>query len=144
MIIKLQNNASEVNKLEKKITDIVELDGSLRDETSLENPAFLISADLDDLADVNYCYIPKFKRYYYTKLSSVRKGICRVDCTVDPLMSFASDIKKCTGIIRRNTNAWNLYLNDGSLKVYQNPKVITKKFPSGFDSMSFLLAVAGG
>ena len=64
-------------------------------------------------------------------------------CHVDALTSFANDIKANTAIIKRNENKWNLYLNDGTFKIYQNPDVLTKEFPSGFNAQEFILAVAG-
>lgn len=58
-------------------------------------------------------------------------------------MSFADGIRNNTAIIKRQQEQWNLYLNDGSLKCYQDPIILTKAFPSGFTTQEFVLAVAG-
>lgn len=60
------------------------------------------------------------------------------------LDSFKTEIKANTGIIERQQNKWNLYLDDGTFKLYQNPLVLTRLFPSGFSAEEWILAVAGG
>ena len=101
--------------------------------------------DPTSLAGVNYAYIQEFGRYYFVKnITSVRNGVTRLVMHVDVLTSWKTQIRACTAIITRQENAWNLYLNDGSLRAYQDPNVYTVPFSSGFVGSSFVLAVAGG
>ena len=76
-------------------------------------------------------------------IRSIRNGLVEFSCHVDVLSSFATDIRNNIGVVKRQENKWNLYLNDGSFKVYQNPNVLTKAFPSGFTTQELVLAVAG-
>ena len=144
--IKLQRNNSEINKLSKDVTDLEELTGTLRAECSIIDPVFLVEADLSDLTGCNYCTVESFGRSYFVKdIMSFRAGLVQLSCHVDVLSSFAAEIRTNRGIVLRGerSDVYNLYLNDGSLKAYQDPYILTKPFPSGFTGSCFILAVAG-
>ena len=142
--ITLQVNNSERNSVTKKVSDIMTVSGELKTETSIIDPVIMIECDLSAVTGCNYMTIPTFGRsYFVNNISSIRTGLVEFSCHVDVLSSFAEQIKKNTAIVRRQENNWNLYLNDGSFKVYQNPIVLTKAFPSGFTTQEFVLAVAG-
>ena len=147
MTIKLYTNTSPANFVTKSITQIgSDITGTLRQETSIVNPAIVIES-ASAPATANYLYIADFGRYYFIEdIISVRNGLWEIRCKVDPLSSFSTELKACSGIIHRaeSDSAYNLYLNDGSFKAYANPNIITKKFPYGFTTQDFVLAVAGG
>ena len=142
--INIQRNNSEKNRVTKNISNIMTVSGVLKEETSIIDPIIKIDCDLADVTMCNYLTIPAFGRsYFVNNIRSVRNGLVEFSCHVDVLSSFASDIKSNSAIIKKQENDWNLYLNDGSFKVYQNPNVLTKSFPSGFNTQEFVLAVAG-
>ena len=142
--IVLQVNNSEKNKVNKSLTDILTVSGILKSETSIIDPVIIINCDLSTVTKCNYMTIGSFGRsYFINNIRSIRSGLVEFSCHVDVLSSFADSIKENTAIIRKQENKWNLYLNDGSFKVYQNPIVLTKSFPSGFTTQEFVLAVAG-
>ena len=142
--ITLQINKSEKNKVTKSITDIITVSGELKSETSIIDPVIMINCELSDVTKCNYMTIGSFGRsYFVNNIRSIRSGLVEFSCHVDVLSSFADAIKSNSAIVRRQENNWNLYLNDGSFKVYQNPIVLTKEFPSGFSTREFVLAVAG-
>lgn len=142
--LKIQCNLSEKNRVTKVVSTLFELEGTLRHETSIIDPVFIVAGDMDDYIGVNYCTVADFGRsYFVNNIRSVRTGIIELTCHVDVLSSFADSILENTAIIHRQENHWNLYLNDGSFRVYQNPIVLTKAFPSGFSTQEYVLAVAG-
>lgn len=142
--IVVYTNNSEKNRVDKDLALVDTLTGTLRQETSIIDPVFLVAGDLSDFIDVNYCVVSDFGRSYFVNdIRSVRSGLVEMTCHVDVLSSFASQIRANTAIVRRQENNWNLYLNDGTFKVYQNPIVLTKAFPSGFTTQEYVLAVAG-
>ena len=142
--IELYVNYSENNRLRKSISLVDTFNGELRSECSIIDPIITFEGDLTQFAGSNYLYIPTFRRYYFiTNIRSIRNNLVEITAHVDVLMSFADAILSNTAVIKKNANSWNLYLNDGSLQCYQNPMVLTKAFPSGFDTMEFVLAVAG-
>lgn len=140
----LQTNNSEKNKLDKDLATISTISGTLKNETSIVDPVILIEVDLTNLINCNYMSIPSFGRsYFVTNIRSIRRNLVELSAHVDVLSSFASQIRNNAAIVRRQENRWNLYLNDGVFKVYQNPMVLTREFPTGFSTFEFVLAVAG-
>lgn len=145
MIIDLYQNLSEKNKLDKALTLISELTGDLKEDTSIIDPVIKINADVSSMASVNYLYIPSFARYYFINdVISINKDICEIHAHVDVLTTYKDGIRAQNAIVSRQEKKWNLYLNDGVFKTYQNPYIITKAFPSGFTEQHFVLSVAGG
>lgn len=145
--IKIQNNASENNKVTKDITDLATYTGTLKQETSIIDPVFLIECDLADVVSCNYLTVESFGRsYFVVDIRSVTASLVAFRCHVDVLSSFADEIKANKGIVRRaeGENAFNLYINDGSLVAYQDPYILTEPFPNGFTGAGFILSVAGG
>ena len=142
--ITLQLNNSEKNKVTKSLTDIITVSGELKTGTSIIDPIIMVNCNLSDVAKCNYMTIGSFGRsYFVNNIRSIRSGLLEFSCHVDVLSSFADAIRENTAIIQKQEKEWNLYLNDGSFKIYQNPMVLTKAFPSGFTTQEFVLAVAG-
>ena len=145
--LKLYTNSSEYDHVTKTITQIgSDLSCIARGECSLLYPE--IEVELSSIpATANYMYIEDFARYYYIdEIVVVRTGLYRIRGTVDPLMSFATQIKACSGIVNRAESeaAYNTYLDDGAFRTYANPEIRTLEFPSGFNTWEYLLAIAGG
>lgn len=140
----LQRNNSEITRVTKSVDNLLTVSGTLKEETSIIDPVIKIECDLAAVIGCNYLSIPTFGRsYFVNNISSIRNGLVEFSCHVDVLSTFADSIKTNTAIIKRQEKKWNLYLNDGSFKVYQNPTVLTKAFPSGFTTQEFILAIAG-
>lgn len=143
--ITLLTTSSESNRVDKLYSTIASLSGTLKENTSIINPIITIEADLSKYVNCNYMYIDSFNRFYFVdNITSIRNGLIQFSCRVDVLMSYRTNIRKNNAIIKKQENKWNLYLNDGTFKAYQNPNVLTKAFPSGFTTQEFVLAVAGG
>lgn len=142
--ILLQRNTSELNKLDKTLTTITTLTGTLKTETSIIDPVIIVEGALSDLKTCNYCTIPEFGRsYFVNNIRSIRNNLIELSCHVDVVSTYKSQIRSQFAIVHKQENNWNLYLNDGSFKCYQNPIVLTKKFSNGFTTPSFVMAVAG-
>ena len=144
--IRLMTNNSADNVADKDFTTIDTLTGSLRAETSITDPSIIIEY-AGALQNVNYFYIPQFQRYYFvTDITAVRAGLWKISGHCDVLTTALklSSLADCIGVTKKQENQNNLYLNDGTFRVYQDPIVTTKLFPSGFNSFNYVLAVAGG
>lgn len=139
---------SAVNVVEKDLNQEFEVMGTLRDGSSIIDPVIVIEATSPGFHanDVNYLYVPEFRRYYYiTNIVSPNNTLWEVHCHVDVLMSYKDQIKAQTAIVARQETQYNLYLDDGVFMAYQNPIVQTKLFSveAPFDTQSFVLMVAG-
>lgn len=144
MNITLQRNLSEKNRVIKNITDIIEVTGALKVGSSIIDPVILFEGDISNFTGCNYMTIEDFSRKYFVNdITSVRNGLFEIQAHCDVLSTYKDGIFTNKAIIKRQESLWNLYLNDGSFKVYQNPIVLTKAFPSGFTTQEFVLAVAG-
>lgn len=141
----LMTNKSEPNRIGKSTNIIRIVTGALREETSIINPIIKIQIPMASVVACNYISIPTFNRFYFVNnITSITTDIVEFSCHCDVLNSFEKQIKTNTAIIKRQENKWNLYINDGAFRVYQNPIVTTKDFPYGFATPKYLLAVAGG
>lgn len=142
--ITLQVNNSEKERLDKSITDIATISGTLREKTSLIDPVIVIEGDLSNYVNCNYMTIQAFNRsYFINNITSVSNNLFEISAHVDVLTTYKTQIRTNDAIIARQEKKWNLYLNDGVFKTYQNPFIVTKAFPSGFTSQHFVFSVAG-
>lgn len=142
--IVLMRNNSEKIRADKDLTTLLTVSGVLKEETSLIDPSIKIECDFTTAASCNYLYIQSFGRYYFVNNTvTLRNGLVEFSCHVDVLTSNITAIRANKGIVKRQENKWNLYINDGAFRVYQNPIITTKNFPSGFTNKQFVLAIAG-
>lgn len=145
MTIEFYVNQSEKNRLDKTLVSAFNLNGELKEDCSIIDPVIKIAADVSSMASVNYLYIASFGRYYFiNNVISINNDICEVHAHVDVLSTYKDEIRAQRAIVSRQEKKWNLYLNDGVFKTYQNPYIITKAFSSGFTSQHFVLSIAGG
>lgn len=142
--VKLQTNSSPKNQLDKSLANVLAGTGNLKEDSSVVDPIILVQAPLSTIANANYMTIPAFGRsYFITDMISVRNSLVEIHGHCDVLTTYAAAIRGNDAIIYRQENDWNLYLDDGSFQVYNNPNVLTRPFPSGFSTLEFILAVAG-
>lgn len=142
----LYTNNSDDKVVTKNITQLVELNGTLRENCSIIDPIITVSSDNVNnaiAAACNYAMIAQFGRYYFVNDIVLKGKLWEIHMHVDVLASFQTQLKALDAVIARNENKYNLYLNDGYFKTYQNPHVSIKPFPSGFTDQSYVLAVAG-
>lgn len=148
MNVILYTNSSPDNAISKTLAQISTNEFVFKESSSILTPVIRLSGlNVADLKDCNYMYIDDLARYYYiTNIQTVRNNLIEVSGRVDPLTSFKDQILSNTAIISRNEQAWNLFINDGVLKTYQNPQIATSNFTTGFtkSNPSIVLAVAGG
>ena len=146
MSILLQTNNSELNKVDKEIVTVLTCGGELKSETSIIDPSILIECDLNAVKNVNYMTIPRFGRsYFVNNIRSIRNGLVEFTGHVDVLSSFADELRECTGIISRNSDAYDLYLRDNEIKQLARPRFQQLLFEDGHepdvDDISYILAV---
>lgn len=146
MEIIIYSTDSENNRVDKKLNKILTLNGTLKEQCSIISPSIVIQGNISDISKANYCYIKSFSRYYYiNNITIINNNLYRIDCDVDVLMSYKSQIRKLSAVIERQENDYNLYLEDSSFKTQSRDNILTKSFPNGFTTEgNYILAVAGG
>lgn len=145
MTIQLYTNHSDKIVVDKSISQIgSDITGTLRENCSIIDPVIKIEQTVgSNLASCNYAYISEFGRYYYINNIVCTGKLFELHMHVDVLMSYKSDIRANTAVISRQQNLYNLYLQDGVFKAQANPHYQIIKFPSGFNSFNYVLAVSG-
>lgn len=144
MTIDIRYSSSEANRVNKQILTLRRLEGVLRNSSNTRDPEVLIEGNIQDVAGANYMTIYSFKRNYFIRsIESIRNGLYLIRGHVDVLTTYATAIKGNSAIIHRQANNFNLYLDDGVMKVYQNPLVETYTFPNGFTDFMYVMPVVG-
>lgn len=117
----------------------------LKDDTSLNTPIFKIKeTNAQNILDINYIYVDELQTYYFVNdIVYLNNGIIEIHCKNDVLMSNKEDIKKLRGVVSRQENRYNLYLNDERYKTYNYTATQTYLFSDGLTSENYVLAVAG-
>lgn len=142
MRIILYQNTSPANMVNKSPTQVGVLEGVLRAPTSIINP--VINIEYANPVGFNYIYIQEFGRYYFVNGISIESDkLIVLSAHVDVLKTYATAITNFDAVVKRNENKFNLYLDDGIFKAYQNTKHKVIQFPYGFTEYSYILALAG-
>ena len=103
MEVRLYKCSDDPRKCGKSLSTAETKTINARGETIVvENPSFLVDYD-ETLLLYNYCYIPKFKRYYFIEWQGEFAHRLRFSCNVDVLESFKTDLKKRTMYILRHS-----------------------------------------
>lgn len=142
--ITLQLNKSEEIVVDKDLENVAVTNANLKEPTNIINPSFIFRGNFPNY---NYLTCNSLNRSYYIRdIVSLSGGMWEIVCECDVLYSFRNEIRNNSAIIRRQETKNNLLYNDGTFRTYQNPHIVCKTFPLGFDTnaSSFVLAVAGG
>ena len=137
-------NNSPLNYVNKQISLVDTLTGTLREPASLTDPT--ITVQRSSPTGFNYARIPEFNRYYYLSGVAVTNAdLISISLHVDVLMTYKAQIQAASGVVRRQESMGdqNRYLSDDLFKAYANPKFKTLPFPNSFSTTSFILALAG-
>lgn len=131
MNIRLFRFTKRSNSTARPSTDGWPVDVLLKDETSILRPSFLLKHDPNEPAEVydyNYVYCQEFQRYYHiTNIESVRNDLWRIDCDVDVLASWKTQIQAASAFVAYSTTLGNAQLIDRRLSV-TTPKVLASNY----------------
>ena len=147
MEVILYRNSSENNVIGKSLAQIKSVEANLKNDVSIINPTLVLNYTANIL-NANYCFIPKFNRYYFIdEIVPITGDRSIVKCRVDVLESFKEDIKSLTVILDKTQSIYksNKYLDDGSFVVENKDFNTIYNFTNGFnDEGTFILICAGG
>ena len=145
MEVILYKNSSENNVIGKSLVQIKSVECNLKNDVSVVNPTFVLSYT-DSILDSNYCFIPKFNRYYFIdEIIPITGDRSIIKCRVDVLESFKNDIKSLTAIINKQETIADKFIDDGSWIVENKDFLQSYNFSNGFnDNGEFILITAGG
>lgn len=130
-------------KVDKNVVSILNTTISIKDDMSLLNPVIYLESSAD-LNNANYMRFMN-RCYYITDKEVLPGNLWKLTGREDVLMTYSRQIKNQTAIIARNSNRYNLYLQDKSFKIYSYKNTRTLKFNTGFTkNLNFVLTTVGG
>lgn len=139
----LYNNKSDKRDMDKNLEAVGNvIDVDFKEDTSIINPTFILRNASKPL-NANYIYVPDLRRYFFINDYTVSHQRLYINCHVDVLTSFADSIRRETVIVKRNTNLFNMYLEDNKYKVQNRTTTRTVVFPSGFTGHNIIMGVVG-
>lgn len=131
MNIRLFRFTKRSNSTARPSTDGWPVDVLLKDETSILRPSFLLKHDPNEPAEVydyNYVFCQEFERYYHiTNIEAVRNDLWRIDCDVDVLASWKTQIQAANAFVAYSTTLGNAQLIDRRLSV-TTPKLLASNY----------------
>lgn len=148
MNLTLYHTTDDPKVVNKSLTVIKSLSGEPTEDISILSPSFIVVNELTsatfNMFDVNYLYCTELKRYYFVTIDLLAGQRLRLNCTVDPLMSF--DLSRCPCTVTRSESAGITAVLDAKLPVDPNRQevksILLDKDPFS-NSESFLLTVVG-
>lgn len=151
MTVTLYQNFSDSNVVNKNLTEILTGTGTLREESSVITPSIVFETTSSGIVNVNYIYIQDWNKYYYVdNIVSIRNGLWGFTLKIDVLMTYKEWFLPLSGIIARQENLYNLYLDDDKFQTQSQRMYVTKAFPNRVQAgnvtgaQSFILTLAGG
>lgn len=141
------HNKSDNREVHKKVSTVYIIDGEIKEATSVQNCKIKIA--YKDVTTFNYCYIPKFGRYYYITDMQIESGqfvVLTLRC--DVLMTFYNSFKDSYCIALRSSSKYNNNIEDKEVAKLPTSKYIVRKLNTQFspsDSAGcYVLTLGGG
>lgn len=113
-------NSSDERYVNKRLSNIGEYTIVFKSDENSIRPTLKIS-DSNIPETANYVYLSELNRYYYIRNKRYSKQCIYLECELDPLMSFRSQLGSMEAIISRNERLYNLYLNDEKMEMLNYP-----------------------
>lgn len=134
MEINLMYTESPNNAINKVCDIIATYSGAVaRTNISIENPVLVLEETCANVVNANYCYISEFGRYYYiTDKQANVNGLWTISLAVDVLESFKADIYALHGVVKRQTENYDMYLRDDRIPVGARKTVAVRSFGNVF------------
>lgn len=135
----------------KQLTTVGTASGTFRASVDVLRPSFVVTSA--PVGNANYCYIEGLNRYYYiTGVEKLTNGLTLIRLYVDVRQSFYSQLIANKGIVKRQENNYDMYLNDDAIpigakktvSVYTYPETPFKGKQGSDDFNRVIMVVVGG
>lgn len=101
MTVNVMNISADRRVLNKVTTTIKTIIATPTGEINILYPKLILEYD-NTILNANYCYIPDFNRYYYLSITLDKGKRMILNCSVDVLKTYATQIKNRQGTILRS------------------------------------------
>lgn len=127
MTMQFGTNTSSNETLHKAINLGAEVSCIVKDPIDVITPYVVVKSTDINLTD-NYAYCTEYDRFYFIIVNELPGGRCGVQCTVDPLMSFASGIDELEVNVERYEGSEESDIYDSGVCQTARNEVIIEKF----------------
>lgn len=131
--ITLYNNTEKSLIADKSPAVVASYSGTFRDAIDFITPVLVIEANSFDVQSSNYFSIPgAIDRYYYmTGKKALNDKLWQITGRADLRKTFRTQILAAEGIVARNENNYDMYLNDPQIPIGARKTLSIRKFPNG-------------
>lgn len=139
----LYKTISDMNVINKELTDSVSIDIKFKRDESVESP-YIFCNIFEGIEEYNYAYIPNFSRYYFiVNVEVMNKKIVRLMLHTDVLETYKNDILNST--VRAIVAEVDSYVDvELSHDVRVNINKLMLENSDFKDSESYILTTIGG
>ena len=144
--ITFYNNNSDRRCINKNLTNAMTISGNIKSQYTSSGISLDIDISVAGITPFQFNYMKFDNKYYYIdSVDFISQNIIRLNCCVDLLESYKSQILKQTAVLERSQNIYSRYINDDKLVLNAYKRVQTKKFNNSFSAVSTpILIVTGG
>ena len=135
LALRLYKTSSPSNKINKELIALGSATINLKNRPKDFNT---LDIDLSGNSDAfqlnfNYACLENYHLYYFVKMlpSNIGNAHNIIHLELDPLMTYKSKILGLNVITKRNTNNYNVYLNDENQKITEQTKQFYHTFRGG-------------
>ncbi len=157
MYVQFYNFAKDNNSTARPTGNGAQFDCQLKNNTSLIRPAILLTplANSGDITTYNYCYIPKFNRYYFITDWAWIGGSWDISLNVDVMASFKTEIGNLSCYVERAASEYDNGLVDNfypekatrtyrTVDLYTNSPFYQKDLTDGCYVLGLINNISGG
>lgn len=140
------NNNSDRRCINKVLTDAKTISGNVKTQYTSSGISIDIDISVAGIAPFQFNYMKLDNKYYFIdSVDFLSQNIIRVNCSVDLLETYKSQILNQIAVLNRSETSYNRYLNDDNLHINAYKRVQTKSFSNSFSAVSTpILIVTGG
>lgn len=135
LTLRLYNTSSPSNKINKSLSLVGEVSVNLKNRPKDFNELDIdySGPTLSIALGFNYAHLSAYNLYYFVKIQPSNIGNTHniLHLELDPLMTYKSQILGLNVITKRNTNNYNVYLNDENQKITEQTKQFYHTFRGG-------------
>lgn len=135
LTLRLYNTSSPSNKINKSLSLVGEVPVNLKNRPKDFNELDIdySGPTLSIALGFNYAHLFPYNLYYFVKIQPSNIGNVHniLHLELDPLMTYKTQILGLNVITKRNTNNYNVYLNDENQKITEQTKQFYHTFKGG-------------
>lgn len=121
-----------------------EIPCDFKEDTDLIRPTLIFNYGI--VPNVNYLWLSEVARYYFVRKRTYSQGRVFLECEEDVLMTYRTELKAQTVVIKRQRDIYDLNQVDNEWTVEGYTATRTIPFPNGFNEgePEWVLGIAGG